>query len=136
MVGLSGRHKELRQRRSEVRITNSIRGSHRRGATRYRDLRLPLRLEHHVSEARVIRSCSVLQEAAKQDWILEHVDVVITLEKPKLGAQKIKMKKNLAKLLNISLENVSIKAKTAEGLGAEGQGQAISCSALVTMKKG
>jgi 2-C-methyl-D-erythritol 4-phosphate cytidylyltransferase/2-C-methyl-D-erythritol 2,4-cyclodiphosphate synthase len=78
---------------------------------------------------------TVVAELAKEGWKPEHVDTVIILERPKLGAYKQKMKQKLAQLLGIPEENVSIKAKTAEGLGPEGEGLAISCEALVTMAK-
>lgn len=77
----------------------------------------------------------VLKSAAESGWDLVHVDVVITLQQPKLGSYKIKMKNNLAKLLKLKPEHISIKAKTAEGLGPEGRSEALSCQALVTMKK-
>lgn len=86
-----------------------------------------------------IRSTLLLEEvmkaAQKSGWQITHADVVITLERPKLAGYKLKIKKNLARLLGTAPENISIKAKTAEGLGPEGQGEALSCQALVTMKK-
>lgn len=77
----------------------------------------------------------VMAAAAKEKWRIVHVDVVITLQKPKLGNYKIKIKQNLAHLLEVPAEDVSIKAKTAEGLGPEGREEALSCQALITMKK-
>lgn len=61
------------------------------------------------------------------------VDATIILERPKLGAHKKKIQAHLAKLLSITSGDVSIKAKTAEGLGPEGEGRAISCQALVVL---
>ena len=45
-----------------------------------------------------------------------HVDVTVVADKPKLGAMKDRMACRLAELLNIPVEDVSVKAKTAEGL--------------------
>lgn len=78
---------------------------------------------------------NVLGKAKRQGWCPEHVDSVITLEKPKLGSYKNKIAKNLARLLQLSENQVSVKAKTMEGLGPEGQGLAISCEAIVTLKR-
>ncbi len=62
------------------------------------------------------------------------VDSTIILERPKLGTYKQKIKKQLAKLLSLSEDQVSIKAKTAEGLGPEGEGRAISVQSLVVLR--
>ena len=77
----------------------------------------------------------VLMEVGGKGWVMSHVDTVITLEKPKLGKFKKNIKENLMSLLHLEDEQVSVKAKTAEGLGPEGMGQAVTCIALVTMEK-
>lgn len=61
------------------------------------------------------------------------VDSTIFLERPKLGAQKQNIRKQVAKLLSLELDQVGIKAKTGEGLGPEGEGLAISAHALVVL---
>ena len=76
-----------------------------------------------------------LEEIAKKGWRVRNVDTVIILERPKLGTYKKLIRENLAKLLELAPEEVSIKAKTAEGLGPEGEGLAVTCEALVTMKR-
>lgn len=76
-----------------------------------------------------------LKKARAQGWQLSHLDSVIVLEKPRLTAHKLKIKKNIAKLLQLDPNAVSIKAKTMEGLGSEGKGLAISCEAIVTMRR-
>ncbi len=78
---------------------------------------------------------AVLEEAGRKGYEASHVDTVIVLEKPKLGKYKQQMKETIARLMKLAPENVSIKAKTAEGLGAEGQGLAVSAEAVVTMRK-
>lgn len=77
----------------------------------------------------------VLEKARSSGWMPDHVDSVIILEKPKLGNYKTKIARNLARLLNLPVEQVSVKAKTMEGLGPEGQGLALSCETIVTMKR-
>ena len=78
---------------------------------------------------------AVMQEARKSGWKLIHCDTVVTLERPKLGPWKKKMAGKIAGLLGLKPEEVSVKAKTAEGLGAEGKGLAVTAEALVTMVK-
>lgn len=77
----------------------------------------------------------ILDAAEKKGWVPSQVDSVMILEKPKLGLLKKKIKTHLAKLLKLNEEYVSIKAKTAEGLGPEGEGLAVTCEAVVTMKR-
>lgn len=75
----------------------------------------------------------VLEETRAAGYEIQHADTVIILEKPKLGAYKQQMKRHLAKLLGLAEDAVSIKAKTAEGLGPEGEGLAVTCEALVSI---
>lgn len=73
-------------------------------------------------------------EIAKQKGVVPfQVDATIILERPKLGTYKKKIQARLAKLLSLSPNDVSIKAKTAEGLGPEGEGAAISVQSLVVL---
>lgn len=76
----------------------------------------------------------VMEESRAEGFQIQHADTVIILEKPKLGPYKKQMKQHLAKLLGLRENNVSIKAKTAEGLGPEGEGLAVTCEALVTIR--
>ena len=77
----------------------------------------------------------VLAEAAERHWTLSHVDTVIVLEKPRLGPLKKIIRQKIATLLHLTPEAVSIKAKTLEGLGPEGEGLAVTCEAIVTMRR-
>jgi 2-C-methyl-D-erythritol 4-phosphate cytidylyltransferase/2-C-methyl-D-erythritol 2,4-cyclodiphosphate synthase len=79
---------------------------------------------------------AVLKEARRRHFELVHLDTVITLERPKLGPAKEKIRKRLAKLTGLGVEDVSVKAKTMEGLGPEGEGLAVSCEAVVTVRGG
>ena len=64
---------------------------------------------------------------------LEYVDVVVILEKPKLGPHFPKMREALAKSLGVSPENIHLKAKTNEGVDAVGRGEAIACHVVATL---
>lgn len=77
---------------------------------------------------------TVLAEIQKHGWKVEHIDAVIFLERPKLGSYKEKMKTRIATILRIASQNVSIKAKTMEGLGPVGEGNAVGCDAVVTLR--
>jgi 2-C-methyl-D-erythritol 2,4-cyclodiphosphate synthase len=58
-------------------------------------------------------------------------DVTILAERPKLKAFKPAMRENIAKLLNVSAEQVNVKAGTNEGCDAIGRGEAIAAHAVV-----
>jgi 2-C-methyl-D-erythritol 2,4-cyclodiphosphate synthase len=64
-------------------------------------------------------------------WRLVNVDVIIFAEAPKLGPLKTQMRQSLANLLGVAEAAVNVKAKTGEGVGVIGRGEAISCQAVV-----
>ena len=71
----------------------------------------------------------------KKGYVVNNVDVSITLEKPKLKPYILDMRKNLAALLNIDVDDVSVKAGTNEGLDEIGQGKAVKAEAIIMLKK-
>jgi 2-C-methyl-D-erythritol 2,4-cyclodiphosphate synthase len=77
----------------------------------------------------------ILAEAKRKGWQPYHADTNIILESPKLYAHKSRIRRSVAKCLGLPEENVSIKARTREGLGLEGKGLAVTCEAVVSMRK-
>lgn len=67
------------------------------------------------------------------NWIINNVDITIILEKPKLSIYKEQIVQNLATILEISVQNLSVKAKTNEGLDAVGRGEAVVAQAIVSI---
>jgi 2-C-methyl-D-erythritol 2,4-cyclodiphosphate synthase len=59
---------------------------------------------------------------------VRNVDCIIELERPKISQWKTAMRDTIADLLNISSRNVSVKAKTREGMDAIGQGKAVAAT--------
>ena len=68
-------------------------------------------------------------------WEVVNVDVIIHAEEPKLTPVKGQMKRCLAELLGIDFTAVNVKAKTNEGLGEIGAGQAMAATATVLLRK-
>jgi 2-C-methyl-D-erythritol 2,4-cyclodiphosphate synthase len=64
-----------------------------------------------------------------------NVDAVIMLEKPKVAPYINMMRVNIAKVLDIPVENISVKATTTEGLGFIGEGKGIAAQAVVTVNE-
>ncbi len=63
-----------------------------------------------------------------------NIDSVITLEKPKLAPHIDTIRKSVADVLSIDISKVSVKAKTAEGLGPIGEGLAIKAETVVLIE--
>ena len=63
-----------------------------------------------------------------------NLDCMVSLEKPKLRPLIDEMRENIAKLMDIDVERVSIKATTFEGIGIVGEEKAIICEAIVLME--
>ena len=82
-------------------------------------------------------SLSFLEHARKmlddQKFTIEHIDVVVILERPKLGPHFPKMREMLAKSLRLPSEKVHLKAKTNEGVDAVGRGEAIAAYVVATL---
>ncbi|MGA3298669.1 MAG: 2-C-methyl-D-erythritol 2,4-cyclodiphosphate synthase [Candidatus Acidiferrales bacterium] len=63
-----------------------------------------------------------------------HLDAVVICERPKLGPHFPAMRAALAHSLGISLDQINLKAKTNEGLGEIGRGEAIASHTIATLK--
>lgn len=63
-----------------------------------------------------------------------NVDCVIDVEVCRLGVMKKAIRDNLAGMLGVDASRINVKAKTAEGLGAVGEGRAFSAQAVVLME--
>lgn len=60
-----------------------------------------------------------------------NIDTTVVLQKPKLAPHINNMKKNIANTLNMPVTDISIKAKTNEGMDAVGRCEAIEAFAVV-----
>ncbi len=69
------------------------------------------------------------------DFDIVNIDINIILQAPKLGPYILDIRKSLAKLLNINIDDISVKAKTAEHiLGELGRGDAIIAEVILLLK--
>ncbi len=80
----------------------------------------------------VQKTCSVVTE---KGYEIQNLDINILAQKPRLGKMKIRIRENIARLLGLNVGRVNVKAKTKEGLGAVGAGEAIEAIAVVLIKK-
>src|SRR5215467_12401719 len=63
-----------------------------------------------------------------------NIDATVILERPKLAPYIDQMRANLAAVLGVSLDRVSIKGKTNEGLGEIGRGEAVAVHAIALVR--
>ena len=78
---------------------------------------------------------AVMDKLRLEGWEIGNLDVTVFLEKPKISQYKKSIGENLANTLKIPKGCVNIKAKTAEGLGAVGGGEAAGAAAVCTFIK-
>ena len=64
-----------------------------------------------------------------------NIDTTVNLEKPRLRPYIQIIRENLSRIMGIPLDRISVKAKTAEGLGPVGEGLAISAEAAVLVSE-
>lgn len=67
---------------------------------------------------------------------IEHVDVTVICEAPRLGPHKSAIRARIAELLRLPLDRVSLKATTTERLGFTGRGEGIAAQAIATVRMG
>ena len=76
----------------------------------------------------------VVRRLNSAGWDIHNVDVTVVAEKPRLGPHRERIRAQLAAAMRIDRDAVSFKAKTAEGLGPEGAGEAISAQAVALLR--
>ncbi len=64
-----------------------------------------------------------------------NADVTVIAERPRLGPVKMDIRQKVAALLEVPVDRVAVKARTKEGLGAVGRGEAIETFAVVLISR-
>jgi 2-C-methyl-D-erythritol 2,4-cyclodiphosphate synthase len=77
----------------------------------------------------------VKERLEENRWTVVNVDLTIHAEQPRLQQFKGQIKRCIAGLLGIDFTAVNVKAKTNEGLGEIGAGNAIAATATALLKK-
>jgi 2-C-methyl-D-erythritol 4-phosphate cytidylyltransferase / 2-C-methyl-D-erythritol 2,4-cyclodiphosphate synthase len=66
--------------------------------------------------------------------IIDHIDLTIICEAPKIGPHRSAMRNAIASILYLDAQAISIKATTTEGLGFTGRGEGIAAQAIATVR--
>lgn len=84
-------------------------------------------------------SAVLLGEAARRvraaGWEIGNVDSTVIAQAPKLAPHIPAMCRRIAQVLGLALEQVNVKAKTAEKLGPVGEGRAMEARAVVLLHR-
>ena len=73
--------------------------------------------------------------AGERGWSVGNADVTIICEQPKIAPHAAAMAAQLARIMGIAEERVSVKATTSEGLGFTGRGEGIAALATATLRR-
>lgn len=71
----------------------------------------------------------------EQGYVIENIDSTVIAQRPKLTPYIQQIRSVLAKTLEISEIQLSVKATTSEGLGIVGEGKAIVAQAIASIRK-
>lgn len=77
----------------------------------------------------------VLGRMAAMGFVVVNVDSTIIAQAPRLQPHIASIRERMASLMGIDPSLVNVKAKTNEGVGPEGRGEAISTQAIVLLTK-
>lgn len=69
-------------------------------------------------------------------WRVVNVDATIVAERPRLSPHIAAMRTAMAALLGTSLDRVSIKSKTTDGMGFTGRAEGIACYVVALIARG
>ena len=84
-------------------------------------------------------SVALLREVIKiihdQGYTVGNVDCTVLAQRPKLAPYIPQMRERLCEAMGVSVEQVSVKATTEEGLGFTGEGKGIAAHAVALLEK-
>ena len=85
----------------------------------------------NADSARFVQeACRRMHEAG---YTLGNLDIVLILQRPKLGPHKTTIRQNLANLLHCQTHQINLKGKTHETVDALGENRALACHTAVLL---
>ena len=72
---------------------------------------------------------------AEKNYTIVNVDATIIAQAPKLSPYRETMRENLAKVMEVDVDQVSVKATTEEHLGFTGRGEGIAAHAICLIER-
>ena len=77
----------------------------------------------------------VVALVSEKGWKVGNADITIALQRPKLAPHILSMRETLARVMDVPVDAVSVKATTTERLGFVGRGEGCEVWACVTVIK-
>lgn len=77
----------------------------------------------------------VKKRLAERKMRIANIDTIIHAQAPHLGPYKSRIRESLARIASVPADRINVKAKTAEGLGAVGEGRALEATCVVLLEK-
>jgi 2-C-methyl-D-erythritol 4-phosphate cytidylyltransferase/2-C-methyl-D-erythritol 2,4-cyclodiphosphate synthase len=68
--------------------------------------------------------------------LIDHIDCTVIAEEPKVGPHRAAMRARIAEIAGLSVDQVSVKATTTEGLGFTGRREGIAAQAVASIRMG
>lgn len=68
--------------------------------------------------------------------VIDHVDCTVIAEAPKVGPHRTAMRAKIAEITGLTIDQVSVKATTTEGLGFTGRREGIAAQAVASIRMG
>lgn len=77
----------------------------------------------------------IWQQVQVMGWVIENIDAVVALEKPKFLPWREAVRTSIADILGIAPDQIFVKAKTGEGCDAVGRGEAVAVWATCLLSR-
>ena len=90
-------------------------------------------------EYKSVSSLALLAEVKKKldaaGWAIQNIDATVITEKPRLREHIDTMRERLGRTLDVHINQVSVKASTANGVGSIGRGEGIAALAIASLTR-
>lgn len=77
----------------------------------------------------------VIDLVHKKGYTIVNIDAVVAAQEPKIAPIRDTMRKNIASIVGIGVDRISIKGKTTEGLGFVGKKEGIEVYAVALLEE-
>ena len=85
----------------------------------------------NISSLKLLKKTDELLKRKK--LMINNIDISVVLEEPRLSPYILQMRKNISKVLNLSVEKINIKATTSEKIGFVGRKEGIIAYCVVSI---
>lgn len=86
-----------------------------------------------ADSATLLAEC--VARAAAAGWRVVNVDVVVATEGPRIAPHRAAMRARIAELLRVGADDVNVKGKSLEGLGALAGGAGVAVQAVCLLRR-